>query len=300
MSATATPAPRDVRRAADASARRRSARLSGDGRGPLGYAVLVVAGLLTLFPFLSGVVNSLRTSGEIGAEPWGLPTDPVWSNYTDVLGGGLFWQTLLNSVVIAALTLVLVLVAGTTAAYAVSRLRFRGRESVYSFFTLGLLFPAAVAILPLYLMVRQLGLMNTPLGVALPQAAFALPVTIVVLRPFFAAIPREMEEAAQLDGAGHLRFFARIVLPMSVPPLITVSILALVTSWNSFLLPLLILPSQESWTLPLGLSQFAGSYLFDTAKILAYTILAMLPTILVYAVAERRIVQGLAAGAVKG
>lgn len=277
---------------------RRSA--SPDRRGPGGYTILVAAGLITLAPFLSGIVNSLRTSGEIGSDPLGLPTSPVWSNYTDVLGGGAFWTTLQNSVVIAALTLVFVLVSGTMAAFAVSRLRFRGRESVYGFFTLGLLFPAAVAILPLYLMIRQLGLMNSPLGVALPQAAFALPVTIVILRPFFAAIPREIEEAASMDGAGHVRFFWKIVLPMSVPPLITVAILAIVASWNSYLLPLLILPSQDSWTLPLGLSQFAGSYLFDTAKILAYTILAMLPTIVAYAVAERWIVQGLTAGAVKG
>ena len=289
-----------IRPTAPARRARHASRLSQDRRGPFGYTTLIVIGLVVLSPFLSGVVNSLRTSGEIGLQPLGWPSEPVWSNYTDVLADGTFWQTLVNSLVIAALTLTLVLISGTMAAYAVSRLRFRGRGSVYTFFTLGLLFPAAVAILPLYLMVRQLGLMNSPLGVALPQAAFALPVTIVILRPFFASVPREMEEAAQLDGAGHLRFFARILLPMSVPSLLTVSILALVTSWNSFLLPLLILPSQESWTLPLGLSQFAGSYLFDTAKILAYTILAMLPTIIVYAVAERKIVQGLTSGAVKG
>lgn len=289
-----------IRPTAPARRARHASRLSQDRRGPFGYTTLIVIGLVVLSPFLSGVVNSLRTSGEIGLQPLGWPSEPVWSNYTDVLADGTFWQTLVNSLVIAALTLTLVLISGTMAAYAVSRLRFRGRGSVYTFFTLGLLFPAAVAILPLYLMVRQLGLMNSPLGVALPQAAFALPVTIVILRPLFASVPREMEEAAQLDGAGHLRFFARILLPMSVPSLLTVSILALVTSWNSFLLPLLILPSQESWTLPLGLSQFAGSYLFDTAKILAYTILAMLPTIIVYAVAERKIVQGLTSGAVKG
>jgi len=280
--------------------RSRRARLSTHRRGPAGYAVLVVAGVVTLIPFLSALVNSLRTSGEIGSSPLGLPATPVWSNYGDVLTGDTFWRTLFNSLTVASLTLLFVLVSGAMAAFAVSRLRFRGRESVYAFFTLGLLFPAAVAILPLYLMIRQLGLMNTPLGVALPQAAFALPVTIVVLRPFFAAIPRELEEAASMDGAGHLRFFVLVVLPMSVPPLITVAILALVQSWNGYLLPLLILPGQEDWTLPLGLSQFAGSYLFDTAKVLAYAVLAMLPTIVAYALAERHIVQGLTAGAVKG
>lgn len=257
-------------------------------------------GVITLVPLFAAINGSLRTAGQISAHPLGLPSPVVWDNYLGVLGGSAFWTTLLNSTVIAALTLVFVLVSATLATFAISRISFKGRQSVYVFFTLGLLFPAAVAIMPLYLMLRQLHLMNTAFGVALPQAAFALPVSIVVLRPFFQAVPRELEEAAAMDGAGPMRFFWRILLPMAVPALITVSILALVQSWNNYLLPLLVLTSQDSWTLPLGLSQFAGSYLFDTAKILAYTVLAMLPTIVAYALAERHIVQGLTAGAVKG
>ena len=273
---------------------------SPNRRGPASYLLLTVMGVITLVPLFAAINGSLRTAGQISAHPLGLPSPVVWDNYLNVLGGSAFWTTLLNSTVIAALTLVFVLVSATLATFAISRISFKGRQSIYVFFTLGLLFPAAVAIMPLYLMLRQLHLMNTAFGVALPQAAFALPVSIVVLRPFFQAVPRELEEAAAMDGAGPMRFFWRILLPMAVPALITVSILALVQSWNNYLLPLLVLTSQDSWTLPLGLSQFAGSYLFDTAKILAYTVLAMLPTIVAYAVAERHIVQGLTAGAVKG
>jgi raffinose/stachyose/melibiose transport system permease protein len=273
---------------------------SEDRRGPVSYAVLSIAALLTVAPFVFAVLGSFKTSGQLSANPLGLPDPLVWDNYAAVLGDGIIIRPLINSVVVGALTVAIVLVCGTLATFALSRFAFRIRESVYSFFTLGLLFPAAVAILPLYLMLRQLDLLNSPLGVALPQAAFALPVTIVILRPFFQAIPKELEEAAAMDGAGPMRFFIRILLPMAVPALITVSILALVTSWNGYLLPLLVLTDPSSATLPLGLSQFSGSYTYDTARVLAYAVIAMLPTILAYGVAERYIVQGLTAGAVKG
>jgi len=266
----------------------------------LRLVVLVPLAFVTIVPLLFAVLGSLRTSGQISADPLGLPNPIVWDNYAAVLGGDVFWRPLVNSAVVGALTVVLTLISGTLATFALSRFKFRGRESVYGFFTLGLLFPAAVAILPLYLMLRQLHMLNTPLGVALPQAAFALPVTIVILRPFFQSVPKELEEAAAMDGGGPMRFFLQILLPMSVPVLITVSILALVTSWNGYLLPLLILTEPSTWTLPLGLSQFNGSYTFDTARVLAYTVLAMLPTVIAYGFAERYIVQGLTAGAVKG
>ncbi|WP_062318125.1 carbohydrate ABC transporter permease [Demequina maris] len=269
-------------------------------RGPGGYATLIVAAFLTLVPFLVAVIGSLRTTADIGAHPLGLPIPPVWDNYRSVIGSSSFWVQLGNSVLVATLTVVLVLFSASLAAFALSRFQFRGRETVYGFFTLGLLFPASVGILPLYLMVRNLGLLDTPIGVALPQAAFALPVTIVILRPFFQSIPRELEEAAAVDGAGRMRFFWRILLPMSVPALITVGILALVQSWNSYVLPLLLLTSNDHWTLPLGVAQFSGSYLFDTAGVLAYTVMAIIPTLVAYSVAERFIVEGLTAGAVKG
>ncbi len=276
------------------------ARSNENRRSPIGYTVLIVAALLTVIPFAYAVLGSLKTSGQISTNPLGLPNPVMWENYAAVLVGDAFWRPLLNSVIVGLLTVVIVLVCGTLATFALSRFTFRGRESVYAFFTLGLLFPAAVAILPLYLMLRLLDLLNTPIGVALPQAAFALPVTVVILRPFFQSIPQELEEAASMDGAGPMRFFLRILLPMSVPVLITVSILALITSWNGYLLPLLILTDPDSWTIPLGLSRFAGSYTYDTARVLAYSVVAMVPTVLAYGFAERYIVQGLTAGAVKG
>jgi raffinose/stachyose/melibiose transport system permease protein len=170
---------------------------------------------------------------------------------------------------------------------------------LYAFFTLGLLFPAAAGILPLYLLLRDLHLTNSYLGVIIPQIAFQLPITIVILRPFLAAFPDELEDAAFIDGASRLGFFWRILLPLSRPALVTVGVLAFVASWNAFLLPLLVLQSNNLHTLPLGVQNFSAQYSQDTAGILAFTSLAMMPAILFFTLAERQIVGGLQ-GAVKG
>jgi raffinose/stachyose/melibiose transport system permease protein len=158
----------------------------------------------------------------------------------------------------------------------------------------------AVAILPLFITIRQLGLLNSPLGVALPQAAFDLPLTIIILRPFFRSIPAELEDAAAIDGAGPFRFLWSIVLPMSRPALVTVAVLAIVKSWNAFLLPLVVLTDPVDWTLPLGVTNFSTQYSVDTARVLAFTTLSMLPMLVFYVFAERHIVSGLTTGAVKG
>jgi raffinose/stachyose/melibiose transport system permease protein len=185
------------------------------------------------------------------------------------------------------------------AAFVFARFAFRGREVFYTIFTLGLLFPVAIAILPIFIMVRNLGLLDTPLGVALPQAAFGLPMTIIILRPFFHSIPSDLQDAAAIDGCGPFRFFVRILLPLSRPVLATVSVLAIVGSWNAFLLPLVVLTDSNQWTLPLGVTNYSTQYGADTARILAFTTLSMIPALLFFLAAERRIVGGLS-GAVKG
>jgi raffinose/stachyose/melibiose transport system permease protein len=162
------------------------------------------------------------------------------------------------------------------------------------------MFPFAVAILPLYILLRELNLLDSPLGVILPQVAFGLPVTIIILRGFFRTIPPDVEEAATLDGCSPFGFFWRILLPMARPALATVSVLAVVASWNSFMLPLVVFSDPAYWTLPLGVNQFRGQYAADTARILAYVVLAMVPALVLYVLAERQLVSGLTSGATKG
>ena len=149
------------------------------------------------------------------------------------------------------------------AAFVFARFAFPGREVLYTLFTLGLLFPVAVAILPIFIMVRNLGLLDNPLGVALPQAAFGLPMTIIILRPFFRSFPNELQDAAAIDGCGPFRFFWKILLPLSRPVLATVSVLAIVGCWNAFLLPLVVLTDADTWTLPLGVTNYSTQYTAD-------------------------------------
>ena len=166
-------------------------------------------------------------------------------------------------------------------------------------FTLGLLFPLAVATLPLYLWLRQLGMLESCWAWRSPRRRSRLPVTIVILRPFMRAIPGELEDAAVLDGASRLGFFWRILLPLSAPALTTVGVLAFVTSWNAYLLPLLVFNDSAHFTLPLGVATFQSQYSQDTAKVLAFTALSMMPALAFFVLAERRIVGGLT-GSVKG
>lgn len=274
-------------------------RRSVGGGGPLVYAIALVVVGLTLGPVLYGVLGGFRTNAQIAENPAGLPSPWVLDNYVGVLTSSSFWQYALNSTIIAVLTTAITVVFGVMAAYPLARYQFKGREGLFMVFVVGLLFPATVAIVPLFILITQnLQLGNTWLGVALPQAAFALPVTVVILRPFLAAIPMELEEASQLDGTSRIGFFWRILLPLSGPGMVTVGVLAFVGSWNAYLLPLLLLQSQMK-TLPLGVADFSSEHSADTAGVFAFTTLAMIPALVFFLAMQKRIVNGLQ-GAVKG
>lgn len=276
----------------------RRARPFGSG-GPLVYLLALVAVIITLGPVVYGALGGFRSNEQIARDPSGLPDPWVFSNYTDVVTNEAFWRYALNSSIVAAVTTVVAVLFGVMAAYPLARYQFRGREPLFMVFVLGLLFPAAVAIIPLFILIsRDLHLANTWWGVALPQAAFALPITVVILRPFLMAIPRELEEAAMIDGASRVGIFWRLVLPLSVPALVTVGVLAFVASWNAYLLPLLLL-QDDMRTLPLGVADYSSEHSSDTAGVLAFTTLAMIPALILFLAMQRRIVSGLQ-GAVKG
>lgn len=276
----------------------RRAKPFGSG-GPLVYLLALVAVIITLGPVVYGALGGFRSNEQLARDPSGLPDPWVYSNYSAVLTNDAFWRYALNSTIVAAVTTVVAVVFGVMAAYPLARYQFRGRESLYTVFVLGLLFPAAVAIIPLFILVsRNLHLANTWWGVALPQAAFALPITVVILRPFLMAIPRELEEAALIDGASRVGIFWRLVVPLSMPALVTVGVLAFVASWNAYLLPLLLL-QDDMRTLPLGVADYSSEHSSDTAGVLAFTTLAMIPALILFLAMQRRIVGGLQ-GAVKG
>jgi raffinose/stachyose/melibiose transport system permease protein len=261
----------------------------------LGFVAAVV-----IVPLLYAILSGFRTTGQIAAQPLGWPDPWVTQNYAAILGSSMFWRSFGNSVLIAGLTMLLTLFAGSLAAFALARIEFRGRSAIFNLFALGLLFPLAVAILPLFLLLHDLGLQNTPWGIVLPQVAFGLPVTIIILRLFFRSIPAELEDASAIDGCSRFGFYWRILMPMSRPALSTVAVLAIVGSWNAFLLPLVVTNSADQWTLPLAVRNFQAQYTQDTASVLAFAALSMIPALVFYIAAERQIVGGLAAGAVKG
>src|SRR5690606_3652103 len=240
------------------------------------------------------------TSGQLAERPVGLPDPWVFTNYLTTLQLPAFWKQVWNSTRIALLTTLLLLPVASLAAFALARYRFRGREAIYTFFTIGLLFPVVAATLPLWLTLRDLDLLSNPFGVILPQVAFGLPLSIVILRPFFRSVPDDLEDAAVIDGCGPFRFYWYVMLPLSRPALSTIAVITIVGSWNSFLLPLLVLTRQEFWTLPLGVNNISTQHGTDTALVLAYTTLSMIPALILYAFAERHIVSGVTTGAVKG
>lgn len=262
------------------------------------FIALLLVGTM-LAPVLYIILGGFRTNSQITNNPAGFPAPWVIGNYLDVLKGGIFWQEVVNSTITAVATTIGVVVLGLMASYVLARYHFRGRGAMYTLFAAGLMFPMTVAITPLYLMIKSLGLINTLPGLILPQIAFALPVTIIILVPFLRAIPDEIEEAAAIDGCSRLGFFFRMVVPLSIPGVVTVGILAFIGSWNSYLLPLFVLNNEASYTLPLGVQAFASQYSVDTAKVLAFTSLSMIPALVFFSLFERRIVGGLT-GAVKG
>jgi len=270
----------------------------GVRRAALYVVALVVLGVV-IVPILFAVVGGFRTNRQLIEDPAGLPDPWVWRNYTDTLGNGRFWRQVFNSVLIALLTVSIVLPAASMASFVLSRYRFRGRQALFGLFTLGLLFPVAVAVVPLFVVIRELNLLGSPLGVSLPQAAFQLPLAIVIMLPFLRAIPQELQDAAEIDGCGPWRFYWSIAVPLSRPVLSTIAVITLVTSWNAFLLPLLVLNDPDWQTLPIGVTNISTQYTTDYALVLAYTVLSMVPALIFYAVAERQIVGGLTAGAVK-
>ncbi|MBF4575407.1 carbohydrate ABC transporter permease [Frondihabitans sp. VKM Ac-2883] len=283
-----------------AGAQRSRGRQKAGGRGtPATYFIALLFISVSLAPVLYIVLGGFRTNAQITTNPAGLPGPWEIGNYVDVLSSSIFWRQLGNSAIAGFATTIGVVVLGLMVSFVLARYRFRGRGAMYALFAAGLMFPITVAITPLYLLIKDLGLTNSLAGVILPQIAFALPTTVIILVPFLRAIPDELEEAASIDGASRLGFFFRMIVPLSLPGVVTTGILAFIGSWNSYILPLFILNDEGSYTLPLGVQAFASQYSVDTAKVLAFTSLSMIPALIFFTIFQRRIVGGLT-GAVKG
>ena len=264
------------------------------------YTILIAMLVFVFVPVVMLVFGALKTRGELMAHPYTPPVPLHWENMIGILQKPLFWQMLRNSLFVMAIVTVTVVVVTSLAAFVFARIDFRGKWLSFNLFTLGLMFPINVAILPVYFVLRQMNLIDNLWGVIVVQIAFQLSGNIMILRGFFTAIPAELQDAAYMDGCTTFDFFWRILLPLARPALSAVAALTMIVSWNDFLVPLVVLNSEKFYPLPLGTMQFQGQYGSDLALVSAFITLSALPTIIFYIFAERQIVSGLTAGAVKG
>jgi len=275
------------------------------GRSPRGlasialFAALIVLAGVVLVPILATALNGFKELGDLQSRPFSLPRVWVWRNYWDIVTGYRYWQVLGNSLLIATLTIALTLALSSMAAFTFAHLRFFGDRFLMSYLQLGLLFPLATAILPLFIKIRDLGLLDSYWGVVLPQVAFSLAMGVLLLRNAFRQLPGELLDAAMMDGCGYFRYFFYITLPLSGPILSTVAVISFVASWNGFLLPLVVFNSESRYPWTLGLMAYQGQYSTMWQLVLAFITLTILPAILMFLVAQRYIVSGLTAGAVK-
>jgi raffinose/stachyose/melibiose transport system permease protein len=266
----------------------------------LRYAILFFVSGIVLIPLLATVLGGFKSLGELRVNPFGLPSEWEWRNYWDILSGGRYWQLMGNSLVIAVLTVVLTVAASAMAAFVFVHVRFFGSTFLLNYLLLGLMFPAATAILPLFIKIRDLGLLDTYWGVVLPQVAFGLAQSILLFRNYFRQLPSDLFDAALIDGCGYFRFFWHIMVPLSRPILSTVAVIVFVHSWNSYLLPLVVLNREELYPWHLGIMVYQGEYSTDWHLVLAFITLTILPAVIMFFAAQKHIVAGLTAGSVKG
>ena len=264
------------------------------------WLTLLLVAAFIIVPFYTTVLGGFKSIGELRTNPFGLPASWDPANFTGIIFGTALFRSLWNSLFIACATVILSVLISSMAAFALAHIRFFGSKFLMSFFVLGLLFPAGTAVLPLFIKLRDLGLLDSHWGIIIAQVAFSLAFSIVLFHNFFKRLPGELIDAARMDNCGYLKIYWYITLPLSLPIIATVGVFNFVGSWNSFLLPLIVLNTDSNYTWPLGIMQFQGQYGSDWPKILAYLTLTIIPAIGFFHLAQRYIISGLTGGAVKG
>ncbi|KFN07047.1 carbohydrate ABC transporter permease [Paenibacillus macerans] len=261
---------------------------------------LTIYGILTLYPFFWLVISAFKTNADFYARPFGLPE--VWrgDNFLRAWESSRLGSAFGNSLVVSAGSLALTLFIAALTSFVLARFQFRWKGGVLAFFVVGMLIPIHSTLVPLFILMKQMSLLNTYWALILPYTAFALPTAIFVLTAYLTSVPRELEEAAFIDGTGLWGLFFRIMLPMSVPALATVTIISFLHAWNDFSFALVFINKTVLKTLPLAIANFADGYQTDYGLTLAAMMLSVLPTIALYLLFQEQMMKGMTAGAVKG
>jgi N-acetylglucosamine transport system permease protein len=267
----------------------------------LSHGFLIGWALLTTLPLLWAVLSSFKSDTEILTDPWGLPSRIRWENWARAWSEAHIGRYFLNSAIVVTGALSLTMLLGAMAAYVLARYRFRGRRIVYFAFVGGMMFPVFLALVPLFFVVRDLGLLGTLPGLILVYAAYSLPFTVFFLAAFFRTLPSSVAEAAMVDGCGHFGLFFRVMLPMARPGLVGVAIFNFLFQWNQYVLPIVLMQGDEAeqrWVLAQGLTALAVNegYSGDYSGLFAGMTIAMLPVLIGYLAFHRHVQSGLAAG----
>ena len=270
-------------------------------RSVLIYTVLILWLIISIFPVYWMLTFSLKDNAEIfGANVIGLPTQWLWSNYSRAMTIGNMPLYFLNSFIIAVATILITLVAAAMATYAMTRLVWKGRDTMNKFFMLGLTIPIHAAILPLYVVLGRVNLLNTRIGLIIPYSAFSLAMGILICTGFMGDIPYDLDEAAFLDGCGVWGIFGKVIAPLMVPAISTVGIYTFLQCWNELMFATIFNSKEALKTLPVGIQGLSGQYLKEWGPIGAALAIATIPTLLVYVFLSKRIQDSFIAGAVKG
>ncbi|WP_181347860.1 carbohydrate ABC transporter permease [Thalassobacillus sp. CUG 92003] len=263
------------------------------------YMLAIILLIFTGLPFLIMVSASFKDQMEFMSSPWAIPEEFSFANYKLLIESD-FFRFFFNSVLVSVISVVVVIILAAMASYPLARMKFKLNRPLFLLFLVGMMIPIHTTLIPIFLLTKNLGLYDTIWALPGPYIAFALPVSIVIFTQFLQDLPKELEESAKMDGCGHFRLFWRILFPLLTPAVATVAIYNFIQIWNEFVFALVLTNSEGNATLPLGLREFYGQFSVNVPGIMAALTLASLPLLLVYLVAQEKIVKGIAAGSVKG
>lgn len=268
----------------------------------LGHVALAVWAVIVIVPILWTFLAAFKNTSEIFSSPWTLPAELRWENFGRAWTKANVGRYFLNSVIVVSCSTLGTMLLGSMAAYVLARYKFWGNRAIYYLFVSGLAFPVFLALVPLFFVVKNLGLLDTHTGVVLVYIAYSLPFTVFFLAAFFKTLPSSVAEAGMIDGCGHTRLFFQVMMPMAKPGLISVAIFNIIGQWAQYQLPLVLLSNaKDKWVLTQGIADISvnAGYEADWSGLFAALTIAILPMIIVYAVFQRQIQAGLTSGAVK-
>lgn len=264
------------------------------------YAFLTLLALIYILPLLWVFLTSLKDNSIIFISPWKFPEKLQFGNYAYAWKVGHLGIATLNSFIVCTVTLILSMVVGAMAAFAIARLRFKASKLVLTYFMIGMMIPIHCVLIPLFIQFSQWKLTNSLIGLIIPYVTFSLPITIYIMVGFFEGIPNELFEAAVIDGCSVPRLFVEVALPMAKTGFMVTGLMSFISNWNELLLAMVFISKETAKTLPVSLTKFVGPYSTDYCEMFAAIVIAIIPTVIVYCIFANQIVEGLTAGAVKG